>query len=165
MVAREILPAFPSERRGADRALGRARMPHEVRTDSLEASAPARARFAPPVAEPARSVVGRAAAGLGALVLPGRKTQALLAYLALSPGPPQPRARLMTLLWGEQEERLAGQSLRRALYLIRRALGDAEDLLIATGDTVGLEAAAVDVDAREFERLAAGTIPTGSSRR
>jgi DNA-binding SARP family transcriptional activator len=128
-------------------------MPHEVRTDSLEASASAR-HDSPRLS---LTLLGPWSAALrpgSALVLPGRKAQALLAYLALSPGAPQPRGRLMTLLWGEQEERLAGQSLRRALYLIRRALGVAEDLLISAGDTVGLEAGVVDVDVREFERLA-----------
>ena len=135
-------------------------MPHQVRTDSIEASTPTR-HDSPRLS---LSLLGPWSAALrpgSALVLPGRKTQALLAYLALSPGAPQPRVRLMTLLWGEQEERLAGQSLRRALYLIRRALGAAEDLLIAAGDTVGLEAAAVDVDVREFERLAAVDDPDG----
>ena len=135
-------------------------MPHEVRTDSLEASASTR-HDSPRLS---LSLLGPWSAALrpgSALVLPGRKPQALLAYLALSPGPPQPRARLMTLLWGEQEERLAGQSLRRALYLIRRALGAAEDLLISAGDTVGLEAGAIDVDVREFERLAAVDDPDG----
>src|SRR5262249_49132947 len=48
----------------------------------------------------------------------------------------------------------AGQSLRRALYLIRRALGArADHLLRAEGDTVTLSATHLYVDAAEFERL------------
>jgi len=91
-----------------------------------------------------------------ALVLPGRKIQALLAYLALHAGRPQPRAKLTALLWGDHNERLAGQSLRTALYLIKRALGPhAGEILQVDGDAVALRAPWVEVDAAEFARLAA----------
>src|SRR5689334_16054916 len=41
--------------------------------------------------------------GGAALVLPTRKTQALLAYLALPPGRSHPRDKLATLLWGDMQ--------------------------------------------------------------
>jgi DNA-binding SARP family transcriptional activator len=100
-----------------------------------------------------------------AFPLAGRKPQALLAYLALHADQPQTRAKLMTLLWGDQNEQLAGQSLRRALYLIRRALGArANHVLRADGDTVALSAAHLHVDAAEFERLVAEGSPGNLER-
>ncbi|HEY3066056.1 MAG TPA: AAA family ATPase [Methylomirabilota bacterium] len=88
------------------------------------------------------------------VTLRSRKAQALLAYLAIRAGEPHTRQKLMTLLWGECEDRLAGQSLRRALYLIRGALAGAEGgILDAAGDAVKIRRDAVSVDAVEFERL------------
>ncbi len=104
------------------------------------------------------SVLGGWAAHLPAgraLVLSSRKARALVTFLALSAGQPQPRAKLMALLWGESADRLAAQSLRRALYQVRRALGAAgDDALDLEGDRVTVSAAAVEVDARTFARLA-----------
>src|SRR5262245_43406480 len=95
---------------------------------------------------------GSLESGLSLDVL-GRKPRALLTYLALHAGQPRTRAELTTLLWGDHDEQLAGQSLRRALYLIRRALGAAaDDVLRTEPDSVALSPAALDVDALEFER-------------
>jgi DNA-binding SARP family transcriptional activator len=52
------------------------------------------------------------------LSLPVQKAQALFAYAALKSDQLHARAKIMTLRWRDQEERLAGQNLRRALYLI-----------------------------------------------
>jgi DNA-binding SARP family transcriptional activator/tetratricopeptide (TPR) repeat protein len=95
-------------------------------------------------------------AGQGcSLALASRKARALLAFLALSPGQSQPRAKLMALLWGDSADRQAAQSLRRALYQVRRALGAAgSDALDVEGDRVTMRAGAVEVDARTFARLA-----------
>jgi DNA-binding SARP family transcriptional activator len=88
------------------------------------------------------------------VTLPSRKAQALLAYLAIRAGDSHTRQKLMTLLWGECEDRLAGQSLRRALYLIRGALtGTHADVLDVSGDAVKIRRGSVAVDAVEFERL------------
>ena len=51
----------------------------------------------------------------------GAKTFALLAFLALEPGPHR-RERLTTLLWGEYPEEKAKASLRQALSHLRDAL-------------------------------------------
>jgi DNA-binding SARP family transcriptional activator len=50
-----------------------------------------------------------------ALSLRTRKTRALLGYLAVNAGKPQPRERLMALLWSDRGERQARQSLNQAL--------------------------------------------------
>jgi DNA-binding SARP family transcriptional activator/tetratricopeptide (TPR) repeat protein len=96
--------------------------------------------------------------------LPGQKTRALLAFLALHAGRPQPRAKLMALLWGESPDRQAAQSLRRALYLIRRALGPEAGALVIDGDTVSLNVAGLEVDVLELERLTAGDTPEDLER-
>jgi TolB-like protein/Tfp pilus assembly protein PilF len=88
-----------------------------------------------------------------ALPLKGRKTQALVAYLALSPGQRRSREELVALLWGERGEEQARSSLRQALSELRKALGEAgEPLLIADRESVTLDAGTVDVDVRAFER-------------
>ena len=55
------------------------------------------------------------------LVLPTRKAQALLAYLALTPGRAHPRDKLTALLWPETGDRRARHSLRQALFSLRKA--------------------------------------------
>jgi predicted ATPase len=92
------------------------------------------------------------------LSLPTRKSQALLAYLALPLGRAHPRDALAALLWGGTRQETARASLRQALFSIRKALGDAAGVLRHNGDTLALEPAAVDVDTARFERLVlAGT--------
>jgi DNA-binding SARP family transcriptional activator len=54
------------------------------------------------------------------LSLPTRKVRALLSYLAVNANKPQPRERLMALLWSDRGERQARQSLNQALLSIRR---------------------------------------------
>lgn len=58
----------------------------------------------------------------GPLRLESAKTGALLAYLALTPGP-HARAKLQGLLWPELPEDRAARNLRHALWDIRRKLG------------------------------------------
>jgi DNA-binding SARP family transcriptional activator/predicted ATPase len=57
----------------------------------------------------------------GPVHLETAKTRALLVYLALNPGP-QPRHRLMGLLWAELPEANARRNLRRALWNLRHQL-------------------------------------------
>jgi DNA-binding SARP family transcriptional activator len=93
------------------------------------------------------------------LVLPTRKAQALLAYLALPCGHAHPRDKLAALLWGGKREESARASLRQALFAIRRALGQAEGILKQEGDALVLDSAVVDVDAEAFERTVARNTP------
>ncbi len=84
-----------------------------------------------------------------------RKAEALLAFLALAPGLRHPRERLINLLWSDRGEEQARNSLRQALSSIRKSLGDLADLILQIDrTTVTLNAALVEVDALEFERLA-----------
>jgi DNA-binding SARP family transcriptional activator/Flp pilus assembly protein TadD len=93
---------------------------------------------------------------LGALVLrrgpdtlaSGSKPLVLLAWLACQDRRPHGRARLAALLWDRRDERRGRQSLRQALLVLRRLLGD--DALELTGDTVLLAPACVQVDALDF---------------
>jgi len=57
-----------------------------------------------------------------ALVLPTKKTQALLAYLALPLGQSHPREKLATLLWGDMQDAQARGNLRNALSRIKKTL-------------------------------------------
>lgn len=57
------------------------------------------------------------------VALRNRKAQALLVYLALT-GQPQSREHLATLLWGDRFDEQARNSLRQALYTLRKAVGE-----------------------------------------
>jgi predicted ATPase/DNA-binding SARP family transcriptional activator len=93
------------------------------------------------------------------LALPTRKSQALLAYLALQLGRAHPRDTLASLLWGGTRQESARASLRQALFSIRKGLGDAAGALRHEGDTLALEPAAVDADTAGFERLVTAGTP------
>ena len=89
----------------------------------------------------------------GPVALPTRKAQALLAYLALSGGRPQARDKLAALLWGGIREDSARNSLRQALFALRRALAAVEPpVIVADADTVAFDRSAVEVDVHAFER-------------
>jgi len=87
-----------------------------------------------------------------ALPLPVRKTQALLVLLARDG--PQPRARIVSLLWSQLDESTGRRNLRRELARLRDA--DAADAVRADADFLAL-APGVGQDAQAFEAaLAAG---------
>jgi DNA-binding SARP family transcriptional activator len=83
--------------------------------------------------------------------LPGRKAQALLAYLAMPPGLAHPRDKLAALLWPELPTVQARANLRQVLFALRRALAFADPLRL-DGDAVALDPARLDVDAAGLER-------------
>ena len=92
--------------------------------------------------------------------VPGKKAQALLAFLALNADQPQSRDRLATLLWGDRFDEQARQSLRQCVSKLRKALGNTKPpVLLTDGDHVGLNGDTVDIDVRIFERLAAQGTP------
>src|SRR6185295_9529291 len=86
------------------------------------------------------------------LALP-KKTQALIAYLALAPRPVT-RVELATLLWGETGRSQAQQSLRQTLSNLRQALGKSAAALAADTASVSLAPASLQLDAQTFEALA-----------
>jgi DNA-binding SARP family transcriptional activator len=90
------------------------------------------------------------------IVLPTSKAQALMSYLAMSPGRPHGRDKLMTLLWSDRGEAQARHSLRQTLFSIRRALSDAGVSALTTNRrTITLDADVVEVDVLRFEQLIA----------
>ena len=102
-------------------------------------------------------LLGDFEARLGAgppLRLRTRKTQALLAYLASTPGQSHSRDKLAALLWGERSQAQARSRLRGSLFVLRRALAPADPPCLAIGnEAVAVTAGAVDVDAVAFARL------------
>jgi tetratricopeptide (TPR) repeat protein len=78
-----------------------------------------------------------------------RRARALLAYLAAHPGP-HARGELAARFWPDVLDASARTSLRAALSELRRALSAEADGLVATRETVALDAA---VDLREFDAL------------
>jgi DNA-binding SARP family transcriptional activator/tetratricopeptide (TPR) repeat protein len=92
-----------------------------------------------------------------AVVLPTKKTKALLAFLAYHHKQPHERAKLAGLLWADSAETQARESLRQTLSLLRRALsGIHADPLLTHGDTVALKSGVFSIDTIEFEQLAEG---------
>lgn len=86
----------------------------------------------------------------------GRKAQALLAYLAATPGHRGTRERLASLLWGERFDEQARQSLRQTLMALRRSLdGVAPGLLQIDRAEVALAPHRFVTDIAEFEQAAA----------
>src|SRR6266851_4636108 len=93
-------------------------------------------------------------------VLPTKKSQALLAYLALPAGPAHPREKLAALLWGDMQDAQSRGNLRHALSRIRKALPrTARSGMVLDGPSVALDPAVVDVDVARFERLVADGRP------
>ncbi len=92
-----------------------------------------------------------------ALSLPTRKTAALLAYLAVNADRPQPRERLMALLWSDRDDRHARQSLNHALLSIRKLAGNGgPPILDSNGEQVTLRGDAVEIDVARFRDALAG---------
>jgi DNA-binding SARP family transcriptional activator len=88
------------------------------------------------------------------LRLRARKTQALLAYLASSPGQSHSRDKLASLLWGDSSQSQARSRLRGSLFVLRRTLASANPpCLVLDSDAVALDVDAVDVDVVDFGRL------------
>src|SRR4051794_2593244 len=87
------------------------------------------------------------------------KMRALLAYMVTEADRAHRREALAALLWPEQSESAARQSVRQALYVLRQSLGeeqatDQEGLLLVTRQTVQINPASdVRCDVRLFSEL------------
>src|SRR5260221_9708318 len=88
-----------------------------------------------------------------AILLPTRKTEALLAVLACRPGEKRQREWLMALLWGDRGDVQARHSLNQALTSIRRACDDTS-LLVAERDAVTFDGTDVEIDVALLRRPA-----------
>jgi DNA-binding SARP family transcriptional activator len=101
----------------------------------------------------------RSAAGT-LISVSAKKSQAMLAYLALRPGQLVSRDKMASILWSSTATEQARQSLRQTLSSLRKELASISPdrkLLIEDGDFLGLDTTAVEVDAVEFEALIAET--------
>ncbi len=83
-----------------------------------------------------------------------RRAWALLGWLALNPGR-HPRSVVAATLWPDVLDSSALQSLRSALWSLRRALGPAAAAVVSDRERLGLEAGTITVDLLEFEALVA----------
>lgn len=90
-----------------------------------------------------------------------RKTRALLAFLATSPGLPHARDRLVSLFWPLSAGNGGRASLRQALSAIRLALKDQASLIRADRDTVLLDPGGCFSDVAMLETLAADASSQG----
>jgi len=82
-----------------------------------------------------------------------RKNLALIVYLARSPRRARTREHLMGLFWADKPEKDARHSLREAVRVIRKAIG--EEGLTAEHDQVSLAEGAVRLDAEDLMALEA----------
>ena len=90
----------------------------------------------------------------GTVALQERRARALLAYLALHPGVHLSRDRLAALFWPDATDSAARASLRQALSVIRKSLGEEADRVIsASRDTVAIQQDAVTTDAGRIMSL------------
>ncbi len=80
--------------------------------------------------------------------LPTRKAQALLAYLALTPGRAHSRDALAALLWPEAPQRNARATLRQTLSLLNKALDPG--VLEVSAQAAAVAALGLNVDVVEF---------------
>jgi DNA-binding SARP family transcriptional activator/tetratricopeptide (TPR) repeat protein len=98
----------------------------------------------------------RIRAGRSRVVLPSKKAQALVAYLALSPGRRHEREHLQGLLWGEAPRERAQANLRQTLLVLRSALPEAaRSVLVTEGTALALDDARASVDVARLEAEAA----------
>jgi DNA-binding SARP family transcriptional activator len=94
------------------------------------------------------------------VMLPTRKAQALLAYLALHTDQPQSREKLAWLLWSDTAEEHARHSLRQTILSLKKALVPIQaPTLVLEGDDVALSLSGIDVDAVSFEKLVGARKP------
>lgn len=88
-----------------------------------------------------------------AVQLAGQKDQALLGFLALSPGTAYARDRLASLLWSDRGEKQARDSLKQCLLRLRRSLEPiAPSALVADRRSASLDASMVSVDVGRLEQ-------------
>jgi DNA-binding SARP family transcriptional activator len=98
-------------------------------------------------------------------LLPTRKSQALLAYLAVPAGRFHAREKLTAMFWGETPEAQARQSFRQALLSIRRAVdGGSRPILLTRNGAIALDAEAVSVDVALLEAARADGTGEGLER-
>lgn len=88
--------------------------------------------------------------------LPTRNAKSLLAFLAVQPGQPQSREKLMALLWSERSDKQARHSLNQTLVHLRKAVpGTDGRILDSDRESITCVPGAIEVDALKFRELVA----------
>jgi DNA-binding SARP family transcriptional activator len=96
--------------------------------------------------------------------LPTRKTEALLAYLALVPGP-HSRDHLSNLLWSDRSDQQARNSLRQALNALKKLFDNLEQLPLQIELTdVNLASQSIEIDAAKLEELVEERTPQAAAQ-
>ena len=94
------------------------------------------------------------------MLLPTKKSKALLAYLALAAEQLHSRSSIASLFWDEAGERQARESLRQTLSLLRKTLLPSHGQPITSeGDAIALDPSVFHVDALEFAQLSGASDP------
>lgn len=83
---------------------------------------------------------------------------ALVAFLAVHAGVPQPRQRIAALFWPDSTDAQALTNLRRELHHLRQVLADDESLVTTSTDLCWRDTATCQVDLRTFQREAMAAI-------
>ncbi|MFC1665771.1 BTAD domain-containing putative transcriptional regulator [Pseudomonadota bacterium] len=91
------------------------------------------------------------------LRLSTKKSQALLIYLASPPGVARSRDQLADLLWGRSAQEQARSSLRQNLARLRKALGGANEAILANAQQIKLDPERVEIDTMRLESLLLGS--------
>lgn len=88
--------------------------------------------------------------------LPTRNAKSLLAFLAVQPGQPQSREKLMALLWSERSDKQARHSLNQTLVHLRKAVPETGGrILDSDRESITCVPGSVEVDALKFRELVA----------
>lgn len=95
------------------------------------------------------------------LVLPTRKAEMLLAYLALPAGYAHSRDKLAALLWGDRQDAQARASLRNAIAALRAVLGT--EAIRGERDMVELKQLYISTDIDRLAAAAAGEAAIGDT--
>ena len=86
-----------------------------------------------------------------AVVVSGKKNQALLTYLAMNAGKRLSREKLINLLWSDRGDSQARSSLRQTLFALRQDLAGIDPTpLVFDGDIVAVNESAISTDVANF---------------
>ena len=94
----------------------------------------------------------------GAVRLRSARALALVAFLALHAGSPQPRSRIAGLFWPDSGDAQALTNLRRELHQLRQALAGEPSLVVTSQDLCWQDTATCRVDVRVFDRERAAAV-------
>ena len=94
----------------------------------------------------------------GEIIVPGAKERALLAYLVVSHPKVHQREALRELLWASRFEAQGRQSLRQALYRMRKLLGG--EVFIANDTEVSIDRRQIGSDLGDFDAHVAAERPS-----